>query len=84
MNVMMLLEMAATAMGDRVAVGPLDGGFTGDRLMGDAAALAGRVRASNAEHLVLCDEPGAVLPVSLFGAAWAGVPYVPINYRLAD
>jgi len=83
-NVMMLLEMAATAMGDRVAVGPLDGGLTGDRLMGDAAALAGRLRASEAEHLVLCDEPGEVLPVSLFGAAWAGVPYVPVNYRLAD
>ncbi|MYB28014.1 MAG: AMP-binding protein, partial [Acidimicrobiaceae bacterium] len=84
MNVMMLLEMAATAIGDRVAVGALDGGITGDRLVGDAAGLAGRLRASKAEHLVLCDEPGTVLPVSLFGAAWAGVPYVPINYRLAD
>ena len=84
MNVMMLLEMAATAMADRVAVGPLDGGVTCDGLMGDAAGLAGRLRASEAEHLVLCDEPGAVLPVALFGAAWAGVPYVPINYRLAD
>ena len=84
MNVMMLLEMAATAMGDRVAVGALDRGRTGHRLMGDAAGLAGRLRASQAEHLVLCDEPGAVLPVALFGAAWAGIPYVPINYRLAD
>ena len=84
MNVMMLLEMAASAMGDRVAVGPLDTGRTCDRLMGDAAGLAGRLRASQAERLVLCDEPGAVLPVALFGAAWAGVPYVPLNYRLAD
>ena len=84
MNLMMLLEMAASAMGDRVAVGPLDEGATGDGLMGDAAALAGRLRASQAERLVLCDEPGPVLPVALFGAAWAGVPYVPVNYRLAD
>ena len=85
MNVMMLLEMAATAMGDRVAVGALDdGGVTCDGLMDAAAGLAGRLRASQAERLVLCDEPGAVLPVALFGAAWAGVPYVPINYRLAD
>ena len=83
-NLMMLLEMAATDMGDRVAVGPLDGGATCDSLMSDAAGLAGRLRASGAERLVLCDEPGAVLPVALFGAAWAGVPYVPINYRLAD
>ena len=84
MNLMMLLEMAATAMGDRVAVGPLDAGVTCDGLMGDAAALAGRLRASQAQRLVLCDEPGVVLPVALFGAAWAGIPYVPINYRLAD
>ena len=84
MNVMMLLEMAATAMGDRVAVGPLHGGLTCNRLMGDAAALAGRLRASEAEHLVMCDQPGAALPIALFGAAWGGVPYVPINYRLAD
>ena len=81
---MMLLEMAAAAMGDRVAVGPLDGGATCGGLMGDAGALAGRLRASRARSLVLCDEPGAVLPVALFGAAWAGVPYVPVNYRLAD
>ena len=84
MNLMMLLEMAASAMGDRVAVGSLDSGRTCGELMGDAAALAGRLRASEAERLVLCDEPGAVLPVALFGAAWAGVPYVPVNYRLAD
>ncbi len=84
MNVMMLLEMAAAAMDDRVAVGPHDGGVTCGGLMDSAAALAGRLRASQAERLVLCDEPGTVLPVTLFGAAWAGVPYVPINYRLAD
>ena len=84
MNIMMLLEMATAAMGDRVAVGPHHGGVTCDGLMARAATLAGRLRASQAERLVLCDEPGAVLPVTLFGAAWAGVPYVPINYRLAD
>ena len=84
MNIMMLLEMATAAMGDRVAVGPHHGGVTCDGLMDRAATLAGRLRASHAERLVLCDEPGAVLPVTLFGAAWAGVPYVPINYRLAD
>ncbi len=81
---MMLLEMAATAMAGRVAVGTLDGGVTCDGLMDGAAGLAGRLRDSQAEHLVLCDEPGPFLPVTLFGAAWAGVPYVPINYRLPD
>ncbi len=81
---MMLLDMAAGAMTGRVAVGSLEEGVTCGGLMDAAAGLAGRLRASGAEHLVLCDEPGAVLPVALFGAAWAGVPYVPVNYRLAD
>ena len=84
MNLMMLLEMAASAMGDRVAVGPRHAGVTCDDLMGGAAGLAGRLRASGAERLVLCDEPGPVLPVALFGSAWAGAAYVPVNYRLPD
>ena len=83
MNIMMLLEMSSTALGERVAIGP-HGGVTHERLLSDAAALAGRLRASQAARLLLCDEPGPVLPVALFGAAWAGVEYVPINYRLAN
>ena len=84
MNLMMLLEMAATAMGERVAVGPSGSGITCDDLMGRAAGLAGRLRASRSERLLLCGEPGAILPVSLFGAAWGGAAYVPVNYRLPD
>ena len=29
-------------------------------------------------------ESSPALPVALFGAAWAGLPFVPVNYRLAD
>ncbi len=84
MNLLMLLEMAATAMSDRVAAGRLDGDFTYRKLLDDAAALAGRLRQSEAEHLIVCDESSPALLTALFGAAWAGVPYVPLNYRLAD
>ena len=84
MNIAMLLEMSATAMGDRAAAGTGESAATYERLLCDAAGLAGRLRASPAEHLLLCDEPGPVLPVALFGAGWAGVPYVPVNYRLSD
>ena len=84
MNLMMLLEMAATAIGDRVAVGPSGSGITCDDLMGRAAGLAGRLRASRSERLLVCGEPDAILPVSLFGAAWGGAAYVPVNYRLPD
>ena len=84
MNLMMLLEMAATAMGDRVAVGAADGALTYRKLLDDAAAAAGRLRQTEARHLVLCDESSPALLTAMFGAAWAGVPYVPLNYRLAD
>ena len=84
MNIAMLLEMSATAMGERPAAGTGEAAATYGRLLSDAASLAGRLRASQAKHLVLCDEPSAVLPVALFGAGWAGVPYVPVNYRLSD
>ena len=84
MNLMTLLERATAATGDRVAVGGLRTGMTGERLLGNAAAFAGRLRAARVHSLVFCDEPSEVLPVALLGAAAAGVAFVPINYRLTD
>ncbi len=81
---MMLLEMSCGAMGDRVASGRTGCDFTTERLMADAGALAGRIRQTDAEHLVVCDQSSPALLTALFGAAWAGVPYVPLNYRLPD
>ena len=36
------------------------------------------------DHVVLVDENSAAVPIALFGAAIAGKPFVPVNYRLAD
>lgn len=84
MNIMMLLEMAAGAMSDRVVAGSRDTGLTHARLLTRAGVLAARLRSGEAQHLVICDEAGPGLLSALFGAAWAGVPYVPLNYRLTD
>ena len=84
MNVMMLLEMAAEGLGDRVAVGSLDEGITYRELFDRAGAAAARFRAAKGDKVVLCDESSPAVPISLFGAAWAGMPYVPLNYRLPD
>jgi acyl-CoA synthetase (AMP-forming)/AMP-acid ligase II len=35
-------------------------------------------------HVALIDESSEAAAIALFGAAMAGVPYVPLNYRLAD
>ncbi len=84
MNLMMLLEMAANGLEDRVAVGSSDGGITYRQLFEHAGEAAARFRADPGAKVVLCDESSPAVPVALFGAAWAGMPYVPLNYRLPD
>ncbi len=84
MNIMMLLEMAASGLGDRVAIGSHTDGLTYQQLFDRAGAAAADFKAGTAEHVVLCDESSAAVPIALFGSAWAGMPYVPLNYRLPD
>ncbi len=84
MNLMNLLEMAAEGLGDRVAVGSLESGLTYSELFDRAHVAAGRFRAADGERVLLCDESSAAVPISLFGAAAAGMPYVPLNYRLPN
>lgn len=88
MNLMMLLEMAASGFGDRTAVGSLDGtGLTYQQLFDQAGAAAERfgvdgVDGESIDNVALVDISSPALPVALFGAAWAGKPFVPLNYRL--
>ena len=82
MNLMMLLEMAAEGMGDRVAVVSGDERLTYGELFEASGRAAARLRASDAKHLAILDTSSPVLPVAVFAAAWAGKPFVPLNYRL--
>lgn len=84
MNVMMLLQMAAEADGERIAVGRLSDGLRLGDLYDAAGRLATWVRAHGVERVIWSDVAGPLLPVALFGSAWAGTPFVPVNYRLAD
>jgi|tagenome__1003787_1003787.scaffolds.fasta_scaffold20986013_4 fatty-acyl-CoA synthase len=89
MNVGFLLEIAAEGMPDRVAVGSREGGLTYagllERAHGAARAVtANAVGNAPAQRLAMLDLNSPMLPVLLFGAAFGGVPFVPINYRLAD
>jgi acyl-CoA synthetase (AMP-forming)/AMP-acid ligase II len=73
-NVALLLEMAADAIGDRRAVGDM----TYAELHAAAEKAASEI---DGPHVVL-DVNSPAIPVGLFGAAIAGVPFVPLNYRL--
>src|SRR5579875_2320935 len=80
----MLLEMVADGAGDRVVLGSRQGGFTGVGLLEAARRAAARFVASGASHVVLLDLNSEAVPITLFGAALAGLPFVPVNYRLTD
>jgi len=78
----MLLEMASSAFGDRVAVTGSGRSLTFSQLFAAAGRAAERVRASGASRLAYLDVSHPALPVGLFASAWAGVPFAPLNYRL--
>tara|TARA_X000000368_G_scaffold260645_2_gene206161 strand:- start:2995 stop:4503 length:1509 start_codon:yes stop_codon:yes gene_type:complete len=84
MNLMMLLEMASSAFGDRVAFGSKDGsGITYQDLYEKAGKASQHFTEANADHVSFLGESNLALPISLFGSSWAGLPFVPLNYRLA-
>lgn len=84
MNLMMLLEMAASQAGDRVAVTHGDDRLSYDELFQAASAAGAQAQAAGARYFAMLDESSLAFPIALFGAAWAQLPFVPLNYRLTD
>lgn len=84
MNLMMLLEMASSGFGDRIAVQSGDDRLSYSELLAAAGGAATAIRASGAQYVSVLDVSSLAVPVALFASAWAGVPYVPLNYRLTS
>lgn len=82
MNVAMILQMAAEAGMGRSALSSGGQRYSAEQLYGAAGAAAERIRASGCGFVSVLDVSGPATPVALFGAAMAGVPYAPLNYRL--
>ena len=82
MNIATILDMAAEAFGDRVGVVAGPERWTFAELRNAAWRAAEEFRASGARHVALLDVVSPAAPVAIFGAAYAGIPYVPLNYRL--
>jgi acyl-CoA synthetase (AMP-forming)/AMP-acid ligase II len=77
----MILEMAASA-GDRPAVTADGRSLTASGVLRLAHAAAGRFRRYPA--VLYLGANHLAFPVALFGAALAGIPFVPLSYRLGD
>ncbi len=84
MNLSLILEMAAGAEPGRIGLVCDDQKWSYGDLLAAARGAAAVIRASGAGHVALVDESSEASAIALFGAALAGVPYVPLNYRLAD
>jgi acyl-CoA synthetase (AMP-forming)/AMP-acid ligase II len=80
MHLSMLLDMAVDGFGDRVVLGRRADGLTPTRLQ--RLGRGGARLAADADAIVYLGVNGPAFPVALFAAAYAGVPLVPINYRL--
>ncbi|OBG92913.1 AMP-dependent synthetase [Mycobacterium sp. E3251] len=83
MSISLLLEMAASSNPERTAVVSGDTRLTTQQLSDLADGGAGVIAGSNARHVAYVGTGGAMLPVLIFAAARAGLPFTPINYRLS-
>jgi acyl-CoA synthetase (AMP-forming)/AMP-acid ligase II len=83
MGIELILEMAGGAIGERTALGRRDGGLTFAELERAAAGGAAVLGASGARSVAYVGLNGPVLPALIFAAARAGIPLIPLNYRLS-
>ena len=84
MNIVTLLDMAKNCFPERVALTNSSRHFTYEDLYNLSASAAAQMRRSDADNISLLDVASPALPVALFGSAWAGKPFAPLNYRLSS
>jgi acyl-CoA synthetase (AMP-forming)/AMP-acid ligase II len=76
--------MAVSGFGDRTAFGSVGSGLTYTELLERSARAGHYFTEAGTDRVSFLDVSSPALPVALFGAAYAGQPFVPLNYRLAD
>jgi acyl-CoA synthetase (AMP-forming)/AMP-acid ligase II len=80
----MLLEMALAANNNRPALQDDNGVITYRELARRATGIAVALRRTGASSCAFVGVNSPAVPALLFGAALAGVPFSPLNYRLAE
>ncbi len=82
MNLLMILDMTASALGDRQALGRRGEGPTYAELRQQAASGGAYLR-QHGEAAIFLGRSGLPFVNTFFSCNWADVPFVPLNYRLA-
>jgi len=84
MHTALLLDMAADAAPDRLALGRRADGLTFEAARRRARAGAAWLAEQGGETVAFLGLNGPALPVALFAAGLLGKPFAPLNYRLPD
>ncbi|MGV8880660.1 MAG: class I adenylate-forming enzyme family protein [Rhodoglobus sp.] len=84
MNISTILDLVAGAAPDRVAVIDSQRRLSYDEVQNLSSAMAKQIKDQGVERVAWLATNSVLFPVAVFGAAKAGVPFVPMNYRLAD
>jgi acyl-CoA synthetase (AMP-forming)/AMP-acid ligase II len=83
MHVGLVLEMTHSGLDDRMAI-TADGSHLSHRQLAERSwAAAARFAALDTPAVIYLGGNHLAFPLALFGAAAAGIPFVPLNYRLA-
>ena len=83
MHLSSLVEMVESGFGERVLLGDENSQITGTDF-GFLVRLGATQVHNKYTSVIYVGENHPLLPVGLFAAVWAGVPFVPVNYRLED
>jgi len=79
-----ILDLVSSTFPDRPLLTDGDGTVTAQQLSGDARRLASLAIEHQVDNLVFVGQNSRALQIGLFAASIAGVPFVPLNYRLTD
>src|ERR1700733_11387315 len=83
MNLLTILSMVEAGHEDRLVLGTKARGLTGGELAIQARQGGRALTEHGARTLIFMGENGLAFPLALFAASYAGIPFLPLNYRLA-
>ena len=84
MHTSLLLQMAAEALPDRIALGSRERGVSFAELASRARAAAGWFEGQSGDTIVFLGLNGPEAAVAMFSAALCAKPFAPLNFRLPD
>ena len=82
MHLGLVLDMASSGYGERIAVVANGESMSYEEIARLSWAATERLVASDATSVLYLGSNHLSYPVALFGAAGAGIPFIPLNYRL--